>query len=187
MSLARFKQSTLYRNYLRTFVWNWVMPPLRAPIKAHWLYRNLRNEPLFIELAEQDRARLAEARLKNEQCYLDGEEPLISVTIATYNRGRLLVERTLPSVLCQTYQNFEIVVVGDHCADDTSRLIAEIKDPRIRFHNLPERPWYPDDKKERWRIAGVEAITPAHDISLVVILIVHSSARVVRHIKAVWP
>ena len=65
--------------------------------------------------------------------------PLVSVRIPTKNRGKLLIERAITSVLAQTYQNFEIVIVGDHCTDDTERLLKELKDPRIRFYNLPPR------------------------------------------------
>ena len=43
--------------------------------------------------------------------------PLVSVVIPTYNRGRILVERSLASVLNQTYSNLEVIVVGDHAND----------------------------------------------------------------------
>jgi len=75
--------------------------------------------------------------------------------IATYNRGKLLTERTIPSVLKQTYQNFEIIVVGDHCTDNTDKLIEDLGDKRIKFHNLPKRGEYPSNPADRWRVAGV--------------------------------
>jgi len=40
---------------------------------------------------------------------INDKNPHISVRIPTYNRGRILTERTIPSVLRQTYQNFEII------------------------------------------------------------------------------
>ena len=46
-------------------------------------------------------------------------EPLISYCIATYNRGRLLAERSLRSILSQSYKSIEVIVVGDCCTDDT--------------------------------------------------------------------
>ncbi len=82
------------------------------------------------------------------------ESPLISIIIATYNRGRILVERTLPSILGQTYRNFEIIVVGDHCIDDTPDLLSQIKDPRLRFYDMPKRGRYPDNVKLRWFVQG---------------------------------
>jgi glycosyltransferase involved in cell wall biosynthesis len=93
------------------------------------------------------------------------DRPLISVTTATYNRGDLLVSRTLPSILDQTYENFEVVIVGDHCTDNTEELLSEIRDPRLRFYNLPERPQYPRDPAKWWRIAGLWALRLAHDMA----------------------
>ena len=67
------------------------------------------------------------------------EEPLISVYVPTYNRGELLVERPVPSVLNQTYKNFEFLIIGDCCDDSTEELVSKIDDPRIKFYNLPSR------------------------------------------------
>ena len=53
-----------------------------------------------------------------------GEQPLVSVCVATYNRARLLIERSVPSVLQQTYKNFELIIVGDGCDDETAELLA---------------------------------------------------------------
>jgi glycosyltransferase involved in cell wall biosynthesis len=81
-------------------------------------------------------------------------KPLVSVVIPTYNLGRILTERTIPTVLRQTYQNFEIVVVGDHCTDETESLLEAFNDDRIKFYNLPEKSKYPEDKIHRWYVAG---------------------------------
>ena len=81
--------------------------------------------------------------------------PLVTVIVATYNRSRLLTERCLPSILGQTYANLEVLVVGDCCTDDTGELVAQIKDPRLKFYNLPERGRYPSDPLRRWMVAGI--------------------------------
>ena len=80
--------------------------------------------------------------------------PLVTVRIATFNRAALLVERTLPTVLAQTWPNLEILIVGDHCTDDTEARVRAIGDPRIRFINLPERGRYPEEPFARWCVAG---------------------------------
>ena len=89
------------------------------------------------------------------------EDPLVSVMIPTYNRGQLLVDRTLPSIFAQTYQNLEVVIVGDCCSDNTPELLAQIKDPRLRFFNLPQPGQYPEDISCRWFIAGVKPANKA--------------------------
>ncbi|MGP8058355.1 MAG: glycosyltransferase family 2 protein [Acidimicrobiales bacterium] len=80
--------------------------------------------------------------------------PLVTVTIATYNRAKILCERTIPSVLAQTYDNFEVVIVGDGCDEETEERLAAFSDPRIRFINLPYRTPYPSEPRRRWEVAG---------------------------------
>jgi glycosyltransferase involved in cell wall biosynthesis len=82
------------------------------------------------------------------------ERPLVSVLTATYNRGELLTSRCIPSVLEQSYDNLELIVVGDGCTDETEELVAAIDDPRLRFVNLPRRAAYPSDGSNRWMVAG---------------------------------
>jgi glycosyltransferase involved in cell wall biosynthesis len=74
--------------------------------------------------------------------------------VATYNRAEILITRSLASVLRQTYPNWELVVIGDACTDDTESRIAELGDPRITFENLSVRGPYPEDPGARWMIAG---------------------------------
>ncbi|MFH0958795.1 MAG: glycosyltransferase family 2 protein [Pseudomonadota bacterium] len=89
------------------------------------------------------------------------ENPLVTVCIATYNRGNTLLGRSLRSILRQDYENFEIIVVGDCCTDNTEELINTIEDKRLRFINLPERGKYPMDPNWRWMVAGTEAVNHA--------------------------
>mgnify|MGYP000321373830 FL=1 len=52
--------------------------------------------------------------------------PLVSVVIPTYNREQYL-QKALGSVLAQTYQCFEIIVIDDGSTDDTATLIRSFK------------------------------------------------------------
>jgi glycosyltransferase involved in cell wall biosynthesis len=74
--------------------------------------------------------------------------------IPTYNNYELLRTRALPSVLGQSYQNFEIVVVGDAAPLDAKKAVEGVGDPRISFFNLPYRGPYPSDPAARWFVVG---------------------------------
>lgn len=52
--------------------------------------------------------------------------------IPTFNRKKFLT-KSVTSVLEQTYDNFELIVVDDGSSDGTELLMAQFKDKRIRF------------------------------------------------------
>lgn len=81
-------------------------------------------------------------------------EPLVSVVIPTYTNWRLLRDRSIPSVLAQTYKNWECIVVGDAAPEETKEVVDSFGDDRIQFVNLPYRGPYPDDPKEAHMISG---------------------------------
>lgn len=58
--------------------------------------------------------------------------PLVSVVIPAYNQAEFLAE-TIQSVLNQTYQNFEIIVVSDASTDNTDEVMAQFTDPRLTY------------------------------------------------------
>lgn len=82
-------------------------------------------------------------------------DPLVSVVIPTYDNYELLRSRALPSVLRQTYQNFEVLVVGDAAPDAARAAVESFADERFSFFNLPYRGPYPEDPLTQWQVAGV--------------------------------
>jgi glycosyltransferase involved in cell wall biosynthesis len=62
-------------------------------------------------------------------------KPAITVVIPTYNWSGVL-RCAIRSAMLQTLQDFEILVVGDGCTDDSESVVASFNDPRIRWHNL---------------------------------------------------
>lgn len=65
-----------------------------------------------------------------------GRAPLVSVIIPTFNRSNVL-RLAMHSVLWQTEQDFELLVMGDGCTDDSESVAGSFGDARIRWHNLP--------------------------------------------------
>ncbi len=57
---------------------------------------------------------------------------LVSVLIPTFNVAKLLVE-AIHSVLAQTLDDFELIVIDDGSTDDTAQRVAQIEDSRIRY------------------------------------------------------
>jgi glycosyltransferase involved in cell wall biosynthesis len=71
----------------------------------------------------------------------NNNDPLVTVVIATYNRANTL-RYAIESVLWQTYQNYEVWVVGDACTDHTEQVVKSFTDPRINWYNLPKNSGY---------------------------------------------
>ena len=110
---------------------------------------------------------LARRRGDRDVCWLEGEdpEPLVTIRIATYNRGPLVVERAIASALAQTYENIEVLVVGDACDAATTAAIEAVDDTRVRFVRLPTRGLYPEDPEHRWMVAGGHPMITALDLA----------------------
>ena len=63
--------------------------------------------------------------------------PRVSVITATYNRSEVL-RYAIESVRRQTYPDWEHIIVGDACTDDSATLVQSFADPRLRFVNRAE-------------------------------------------------
>ena len=56
----------------------------------------------------------------------------VSIIMPTYNRASM-ISAAIASVLKQTHENFELIIVDDHCTDTTAAVVAEFDDPRIHY------------------------------------------------------
>jgi glycosyltransferase involved in cell wall biosynthesis len=65
-------------------------------------------------------------------------QPFFTVIIPVFNRAELLRE-AIASVLAQSCQDFEIVVVDDGSSDNPAATVARFADPRIRFFRQPNQ------------------------------------------------
>ena len=59
------------------------------------------------------------------------DNPRVSAIVTTYNRAAML-PRAVRSVLAQTYEDYELIIVDDCSTDDTPEVIRTFADPRIR-------------------------------------------------------
>ena len=64
--------------------------------------------------------------------------PTVTVIIATFDRSNIVGD-VIRSVIAQTWNDWELLVVGDGCTDDTAEVVAAFLDERIRFVNLDPR------------------------------------------------
>ena len=60
------------------------------------------------------------------------KEDLVSIIMPSYNTGKFIKE-TINSVLNQTYNNWELIIVDDCSTDDTEEIVNAIKDNRIKL------------------------------------------------------
>lgn len=58
--------------------------------------------------------------------------PLVSVIMPSYNGGRFIGE-AIESIINQTYENWELIIVEDASTDDSLKVIRAYKDKRIKL------------------------------------------------------
>jgi glycosyltransferase involved in cell wall biosynthesis len=63
--------------------------------------------------------------------------PKVSVVMAVYN-GEKYVHESIDSILCQTFDDFEFIIINDASTDITPEILRSYKDPRIIILNNPE-------------------------------------------------
>lgn len=63
--------------------------------------------------------------------------PLVTVIIPTYNRSAT-IQRSIDSVLGQSYKELELIIVDDCSSDNTVEIVNSYQDKRIKLICLPE-------------------------------------------------
>ena len=59
--------------------------------------------------------------------------PKISVLMPAYNAGKY-IRATIDSILAQTEQDFELLIINDGSTDDTEKIVREYDSPKIVYH-----------------------------------------------------
>ncbi len=69
---------------------------------------------------------------------------MISIITPTYNHEKFIAE-CIESVMVQTYEDWEMIIIDDGSTDGTGEVVAGFKDPRIRYVR--------QENKGLWRLA----------------------------------
>ena len=94
----------------------------------------------------------------------DHPDPLVTVCIPTHDRVELLTERALPSVLAQTHQRLDVLVVGDGSPPHLVAAVEAIADERVRFVNLTHRHAV-TDAEHHWLVGSAPARNAAYTLA----------------------
>jgi glycosyltransferase involved in cell wall biosynthesis len=94
--------------------------------------------------------------------------PRVSVIMATYNWATVL-PYSIGSVLDQTFDDFELLVIGDGCTDETAAVVESCDDRRVRWVNLPVNAGHqagPNNEGQRRASGGIVAYLGHDDLWL---------------------
>jgi len=61
--------------------------------------------------------------------------PLISVIIPSFNREKLII-KAIKSVLNQSFQDFEILIIDDASTDNTNKVVSNLNNNKIKYFRL---------------------------------------------------
>jgi glycosyltransferase involved in cell wall biosynthesis len=93
--------------------------------------------------------------------------PKVSVITPVYN-CEAFIKESLDSILHQTFQDFELIVINDGSVDKTHDVISSISDPRLRYINHEENRGVMKRSKEAIELAVGKyiAVHDGDDISM---------------------
>ena len=136
--------------------------PIRAPAAyaqdMEAVYEAVRDKPT--EASRGDRP-VAPTLPAGEERPKPPPTRAVSVCLPTYN-GADYVEEALRSILHQSYQDFELLVVDDGSTDTTLDIVQSLSDPRIQLHRNPERLGIPANWNRCLELAAGELVCLFH-------------------------
>jgi hypothetical protein len=121
---------------------------------------------VVVDEEDETRRRMKAARTTDDyRAAFEEPDPLVSILIPSYDNHEGLRTVSVPSALAQTYENIEVIVVGDAAAETTAEVMASFDDPRLRYVNLERRGPYPEDRDGLWYTGGSPPLNRAFELS----------------------
>jgi hypothetical protein len=106
-------------------------------------------------------------RFRKSERYLGSysDSPRVMAYVPSFNRAEYLLERSLPSIVNQSYSNIRIVVVDDGSTDGTSEKVKLKYGERVEVHSINRQKYrYPNKSIYHWYSGPVEAANYALSI-----------------------
>lgn len=92
---------------------------------------------------------------------------MVSIILPTYN-GEKYIKKSIQSIIDQTYQNWELIVIDDCSTDNTNQIIEEYKkkDHRIKLYRNEENLKLPASLNKGFKLANGDYLTWTSDDNL---------------------
>jgi|SRR5665213_481190 len=93
-----------------------------------------------------------------------GQQPQVSIVLTAYNRAEPL-RRTIETLLCQTFRDYELIVCDDASRDHTADVVREFKtrDKRVIYQPTDRNLGMPENLNRGIRMARGEFVANLHD------------------------
>ena len=88
---------------------------------------------------------------------MQNTKPTVTIIIPTYNHAHFLKE-CIQSIIDQTYQNWEAIIINNYSKDNTIEIVERFNDPRIHIINFKNYGIIAASRNEGIRLANTDII-----------------------------
>lgn len=116
----------------------------------------LKEERLAIETRklEKHNQLSSENEVRYQRIIENKKPPLVSISIPTYNGYDYIANCSIPSILLQDYQNYEVFIVNEGDDPRVENFILRLNDSRFKYISYPKRTY--ESVKNQWAVGGAQ-------------------------------